>query len=88
MPKHFDSPEAAVLYLSDEVTRLSGEVLAANVLAALALRLLGVDANAGEEARRLLARVKLEGGDDDENARLLAAAQSRLETLLSTVQSR
>lgn len=83
MTKRFNSLEEAFEFLSDDVTRLSGEVLAANVLAAAALKRTGVDADVAAEARALLDHVNLKGGDAEENERLLAAARARLESLLA-----
>ncbi len=82
MTRKFNSLEEAFEHLSADVTRLSGEVLAANVLAAAALRRLGADAAVAAEARDMLAQVRLIGGDADENARLMEAAHARLDALL------
>jgi hypothetical protein len=82
------SPEEAFAHLSDDAARLSGEMLAANVLAAAVTGCLGAGAVVAERARALLARVKLESGNANENARLMAVAEARLEALLSELQGR
>lgn len=88
MVKRFNSLEDAFAYLSDDVTRLSGEVLAANVLAAVALKRAGIDADVAAEARALLAQVELKGGDAEENEALMQAARARLNTLLDDLSAR
>jgi hypothetical protein len=74
--------------LSADATGLSGEVLAANVLAATVISCIGVDTAVAEQARALLAQITLRGGDTAENARLMADAEARLEALLSELASR
>ncbi|MGH6950719.1 MAG: hypothetical protein ACREH4_07590 [Vitreimonas sp.] len=86
MTKRFNSLEEAFAHLSDDVTRLSGDVLAASVLAAAALKRAGFDAAVAGEARDLLAHVTLVGGDAEENACLMAAARVRLDALLSDLR--
>jgi hypothetical protein len=82
------SPEDVFANLSVDATRLSGEVLAANVLAATVISCLGVDTAIAEQARALLAQITLRGGDTAENARLMAEAETRLEALLNALASR
>ncbi len=88
MTTKFGSPEEVFASLSDHVSRLSGEALAANVLAATVIACLGGDADIAEQARALLAHVGPEGGDAKENARLMAIAEARLETLLGELEAR
>lgn len=88
MTKKLNSPEEAFAHLSDDVTRLTGEALAANVLAATVISCLGVDAVIAEQARALLVRVTPKSGDADETARLMGVAEARLEALLSEMQAR
>lgn len=88
MTRRFNSPEEAFAHLSDNETSLSGEVLAANVLAATVIGCLGADAVIAEQARALLARVRLEGANTHEKARVMAVAEARLETLLGELEAR
>jgi hypothetical protein len=78
------SPEDVFADLSDDVPRLSGETLAANVLAATVISCIGVDAAVADEARALLAQFKREGGD----AHVVAVAEVRLEALLGELAAR
>lgn len=86
--KKCNSPEEAFKDLSDDTTRLSGETLAANVLAATIMSCLGANEVIAEQARTLLARVKPLDGNADENARLMAVAEARLETLLGELEAK
>lgn len=88
MTKKLLSPEETFAQLSDDAARLSGEMIAANVLAATVISCLGVDAAIAEEARALLAQIKREREGSPENAHVMAVAEAKLEALLGELAAR